>query len=187
MARWAAMPVWRPLREQRIEWRDGEYTLSLEQVEILRATQRLRELARQIAPPEVIHLEGIRRDGTRCRIPVVRRPSFRKNYMWRDLEATAGYDPETPEGRAEWRRVRRICARIARRWDHEEVLVNAQIARSEQQRCSFTTTRDVRISRVRARARESRPSRRVRGGPKGDRPRSADEDEADPVRREAAA
>lgn len=164
--------------EQRINWGDGAYTLTREQVEILRACARIRELADHFAPPEIVRRRGVRADGTPVVMTTVRRRRSTRNEMYANLEATAGYEPETPEARAEWTKVRRICEKIARRWDREELLVNSQIARSAKQ-LQPQTVRSHHLRLGQTRARESRPARRARAGPSSDDPSEPGDNDSD--------
>jgi hypothetical protein len=169
----ASTPVWRPLSEQRPPRGANSFPPG-QHGEDLRAIMRMREIA--IA----LHGEWIAR-------PADEIPS--SEGFWRNLEATKSYDPGTPEARAEWTKVRATFERVARRIDRQVALNNKSLADRRRQRGSFRpqTLRLQTTSHGQARARESRPSGRSRAGPKGDRPRPSNDDEADPVSREAAA
>lgn len=130
------------------------------------AVLRLRELAVHFAGEEI------------TRSPVD--APWDGSKLWLFLKVTEGYVPETPEVAAEWAKVRAICTRLARKLDRNAVLCRRRVAgRRKQKRDGMLSSQlESRPARTdRARARESRPTRRAAGAssPSGDDPPDGDE------------
>jgi hypothetical protein len=170
-----AMPVWRPLSEQRPPRGESSFPTG-QHGENLRAIMRLREIAGELCGP------------------AINEPRLDDDFpssasLWRKLKATSSYDPGTMEARKEWVEVRVTCRRIARKFDRQATLRRARLAR--RLRSSYkprAQTLGLVASNGQSRARESRPQSRARAGPSEDPSEPSDDGEADPVAdREAAA